>query len=136
MKITDLFEHPRDFATKSQLQRAIDATARSLGKSHHNPAVFMLIFDTQKQRTWLAKDEVAIYCVLDWTREPEPRVRWYITQESVPKGTRSLNISSESLNERTGRIHIGKKKPRTYSKHLFPNDDVVSRVTEFLRELR
>jgi hypothetical protein len=88
----------------------------------------LLLFATDKQRTWLIADPLMVFCVLDERRLEEPRIRWKSRlQDALPVST------DDTWSTEAGVLHFGNQsKGWLYSKHLFTQEPVEVAIGKFL----
>ncbi|MHC9419868.1 hypothetical protein ACYZX9_14865 [Sphingomonas citri] len=134
MRLSDLFAQPRSFYSEEKILQFISSDRRTRGFKLAR-AKMLLIFDTSKQRTWLVADDKHLHCVSDWSREPEPKLRWSIGRSKIVKNDRiSLDIGTADHTGDIGYVRIDGKKPRFYSKRLFTDKPIGEVIRELLAE--
>jgi hypothetical protein len=106
------------FFTELGITRLIDEASGSGEKSEGA----LLIFKTQKQRTWLVATHLKLYCIVDDLnrRKTGKLIQWsMLLYETSP-----IEITDSDIQER-GFLNIGKRKKWYYSKHLLPTHDAL-----------
>jgi hypothetical protein len=130
----------REFWSGDQVRSLVahhtDDVAAKLYPSSHRPAAkrdprdirLLLLFSTPTQRSWLAVDRFAVYCVLDDLRKEEPRVQWLAKRTDAHPVRANYGQSPTS-----GILHLGTHgRDWLYSKDLFQDRDVVDAVRQFI----
>jgi hypothetical protein len=79
----------------------------------------ILLFQTSKQRTWLAASDHRLFCVLDdeTMRTSGKLVQWILRREDATP------VTARATRERVGTVGIGPRKRWLYSTRLHPSPD-------------
>lgn len=126
MDLADFFQIPRSFADRSAILKAADMRSGEAG--------LLLIFDTAKQRTWLACDRKTLRCVFDILKEGAPRSIWSEPRENLFGGgsvTVQIRVADDE-DDRYGYVAIGRHKRRKFSKRLFVDRSVESAIRHLI----
>jgi hypothetical protein len=96
----------------------------------------LLLFQTSRQRTWLAATPERLYCILDDVRKPEPHINWSMPRAKIiENGEVGLEIRPHDRTARTGLVDFGDEHRRwLYTRDLFDRGDVVAATREFLKQ--
>ena len=139
MKLRDLFESDRPFASGDSILRAVRLYSRtaSSGPENFARAKALLIYEAPKeQQTWLVATDAALYCVIDLPSEEKPRVRWRIRTPAGSNGPPIYTDEKEPKSSRTGVVHIGDKRPRSYSKKFFTDMSIERRIRRLILQAK
>jgi hypothetical protein len=93
----------------------------------------LLIFQTSKQQTWLVATRVRLYCVLDDLGKSFTRVQWSTSRNKlIADGKIGARIVTRNKTERTGLLDIGEHRGWLFSKRLFTDETIESRITNLI----
>ena len=108
-------EDGRGFYTAAGAARLIQS------KFNENPKTPLLLFETERQRTWIAATTEHVYCLLDdaRTREKDSTVQWRLSK------SRAQPVRAYVTSKGNHVVDIGEKQRWLYSKRLHSNASVL-----------
>ena len=134
MKLSDLFDDSGSFHEEDAILKTVaDSTAFVAENASIDHVQLMRIFDTSKQRTWLAASDEQVYCLLDDARTGELTLRWSMAKdEFASQPDRTLKVDP-NYKRNSGLIDFGPNhKNWLYSKALFHDADPATKISAFL----
>jgi hypothetical protein len=126
--LRDIFDWRKAFASQSEIKQAVSDKYKTR-KENFVDARLLLIFSGSKQRTWLVATQSGLYLVTDRLKEDVPKAVWRLDRSDIMSGnTPELEIRVDPYSENTGKIKIGDKAEKFFSKDLFTDVSVDRRI--------
>lgn len=121
--LASFFVLERSFATVAEVKR-LAGTALGVPAERLEALLF---FATAKQQSWFVASPDRVALVTDRRDAPRPAVQW-----SVPLAAAREAISVGSKSSVTGTIALAGRPPRYYSKPLFADAPICTRLLDML----
>lgn len=134
MDVRKFFLGEAEFEPANEISRKI-RESKNFDPKSENPeqTQSLLIFQTSKQQTWLVASRARLYCILDDVNRSFTRVQWSMEKNELVSGRRvTVTISVNDKSPTTGTVDIGDHKAWLYSKKLFPQQDMESRIRQLI----
>ena len=132
--LRDIFGRERGFAPPADIKIAASNKYRTRKENFHD-AKLLLIFSGSKQKTWLMATTDGLYLVMDRLKEEFPRAIWRIDRADISKGNRvEIPIRVSPYLENTGKVTIADKNERMFTRELFLDATIESRITRLVEE--
>jgi len=132
--LRDILDLRKTFASQSEIRQAV-ADKYVARRENFADAGLLLIFTASQQRTWLVATQGALYLVTDRLKEDAPKALWRLDRADVMRGNSlDLPIRVDPNTERTGKVTIGGKGERVFSKDLFTDVPIDQRIQTFVEK--
>ena len=133
MNFREFFLGSSEFKSAEEIVKLVGEYPSILPGESLTDAETLLIFQTSQQQTWLVAAAKGLYCVLDDLNKSFTRVCWVIPLDKlIGADNKIVGLATHDKTEKTGLLDIGDRRNWLFSKMLFTQEDIKTKITQLI----